>query len=1193
MVLFASQVSQQIYQSQLAMAQQQQHAQMLSMQMGTMPQITAYSAARTGQGGMYGEQLAGGMANAGRTMMGLGGLGLGLAGAITGAPFDPFSAAMAGGGMGWSMAGGAGLRGAMGALGGAGLAAAPFLLAGQAMDVYGGAFHGGMRQQAQTNSVLRNSFNFSGGQGSLGRGFSQGQMGQIGSLIAAETARSPFTSSQELNQLIQTGAESGMFTAVRDVESFTRRFRTMLDGLKKIQKEIGGTLSEALQFTRGTQQLGIWSTGGRTAFASEMRDTMANTGMDQGQLFSLAATGSMLSRATGGVGRQGAVGALRAARQIGSAVNSGILSPEMLSEMTGGLQGADAINAFTTSTLQRADQHSRTAVGRYGMFALSNARGTGLNQEMLARYRMGDVSIGELMRGAHERVGGMGRARALNQEGFLRGALMEQGGLSTQIMDMRLRLGDRVMDRGDEVSQYVMRRRYGMGAEEARGWSTLMRNQGQIAANEQVESSMAKGQMQRQHQVSARGIDQFVAQLEHGLQDATGVTAARTLGRTFLTKISSLAERTMNEFLGIQTSALSVGDRQAITRISMGMGTNADRALVTAYGGAGAGPSGGDPFARSLSSRTLEGISSMSGGLLHFDTPQSIGQIMQGRGVNFSGMSLSQRQAAIASAEQAQGGAVFGRDAQQYDHLMGNAALTRRRMMVGSLNGGAGMRAAFGSSVSMNAIDAARVGLGISPVSGLNPEEAAGDVSAMTGLGRVLSSVGRGAARGWDAGMNVGLGGAVYGGYAGGLYGAYKGIDEALYTSREKGLSYIASGGHLGEFGRMAGQELFTAAQTGKLGAVAKSLGKAATKRGTTLGMAMSVGEATRGGKITAETMDAVVSSASFQGGIRALASGLKGPAQEAELEKLRIAANSMPEDQKAAATVAIEQLEDNLKRNGKVGKEFASVTMTDQKRREMLGEFSKMGGRYANMLKGLGPNNALAGVIQDVAEGWSRAGTGGGTTGAFASQDELVRALSESDVKSVDYQKAVEALGQDAGGQGVIMAASARRQGVRELSGGGRLGRRGSASSAFELLTGGQVGSMEFELSNGRVVNKNQAQTLYRLFAKGGKDADLAEKQLVAQLKSAHVDKAEEYVAEMRKSIASKGIDKAEAGSMIDKLTKDENLQAVRQKGLEAVQRANDPLGVHRNELLGKILTAVNKSAGIVADDITLTQAM
>lgn len=298
------------------------------------PPPSSFMTTGPGQFGMYGEQTAMRMANFGRTAASVGGTGLGVAATLMGVPMDPLSGAMMGA-MGGSVFGG-GVAGAVGgALAGTGIGLGVYGV-GRVASAYANAFTGGMNDQAVTNSVLRNNFNFYGGGGAFGRGFGQNQMGQIGSMLSAEVNRSRgVTNMGELNGLVSMGADAGMFTGTRDVQTFTQNFRRMLDTLRGVQRELGGTLTEALQFVRSSQQAGIFQNADRVNFAAEIRTAEAVTGMDRTQLTALAAAGSNISRSFGGMGRQGAMGAVRLAQTLGSAVQTGSINAEMLSEATG------------------------------------------------------------------------------------------------------------------------------------------------------------------------------------------------------------------------------------------------------------------------------------------------------------------------------------------------------------------------------------------------------------------------------------------------------------------------------------------------------------------------------------------------------------------------------------------------------------------------------------------------------------------------------------------------------------------------------------------------------------------------------------------------------------------------------------------------------------------------------------------
>lgn len=1145
MPMDSAQIQQQIMMQQQMAMQQMQNAQMLSQRFGT--HMGALNAMQHGAGGVYGEHLAQRLGNMGQTAIGMGGFGLGLAGMFTGMPLDPFSAAFSAGRVGM------GMGGLAGGILGAGIGAAPFYLASQAARTYGGAFFGGMNQQSQLNATLRPSFNFSGGQGAFGRGFSQAQMGQIGQMVSQETRTSPFTSSQEMNDLISGGAESGMFTAVRDVQQFSQRFRTMIDSLRKIQKELGGTLSEALQFTRQSQAVGVFSQGSRQAFAADMRDTMATTGMSQDQLFNLAAQGSMLSRATGGVGRQGAVGALRMARTLGSALGSGVINQEALSEATGGLTGTDAIQAFTGRMLQQTERFSRRGMGRFSIFALSNAEGTGLDEGMVDRFLSGDISTSEVSRSAHGRVNRMGRAKAMNREGMLRGSLMEQGGLAGQIGMMRLMVGDRVMDQGDDLASLVLQRRFGMGRAESEVMMSLMRNQGTIAQNEGVERALAGRETRLRQDISEnRSVDAFMEHLQHGLQDATGVTRVREMGRNFMTKISSLAERAMNDVLGIQASSLTVTDRQSMQRLTMGMATRDDIDRLQ-MGGGGAAGRGADPFSKPLAQRVLSGLG------LH--AAESVGEAMRARGVNLAGMTPMQQDAAIRAVERAQTGRVDSMgDVAGLSHLMKDRGDTTRRLasaeLIASVTGD--KRDLYrGLDASNNAIDAFRARAGLGAGIGLNTASLLGqgdDVLAknagLLGLSGLKGSV--------LGGQIGGLGGpltTILGGLLGGGIGTMLGAKEAFaQTDAEKALGFISRGGHFMR-GISAAQDLS---------------GDTAKKFFKKTGISADEADKLAGFEgVDQDKMQAVLESESFQSSVRRL-QRLKGSpeAQQKELAAMEIEAAKNPNKQ--AALLAVRELRHNIQMNkGSVGGEF--LTMGDKRRQELQALARESGSKFLGLAEGM--SGEMGGALRKIGESFY----GYDVEGAAGQLSELQTKIAGMDVNSAEYQALVKDIGTDETGRSLLRGGSMERAFTRDVMGGGRRGRAQQAETALGSITGGALSGMEFKIGKRTLSSRNQARAIFESFRSGDKNADDLEKQLARQLGELGVSDAAEKVQEFRGMVKG-GIDDKEATAIFKKFEQDSDLQRIRQQGMEKMQRDRDPLGVERNNLLGEIRTGINK---------------
>lgn len=1137
MVMFSSQISQQMFMQQMLMSQQMQQAQLLSQQMGlmptmpVMPQMNIASAlSHMGSGGVYGEQIAGRMVGGAQLMGTMGSLGMGLLGARMGVPMDPFSALWIGGRAGFASAG---IGGA--ALGAVGLAA-PFVAANQLIGAYTGAFTGGMRDQAGTNAMLRQNFQFLGGQGTLGRGFSQMQMGQIGNMLQTETQRMPFTSNAELNQLIQGGQEAGLFRAVRDVESFGRRFRTMLEGLRRIQNELGGTLADALNFTRGSQQLGIFTPGGQRQFAVEMRDTMSTTGMNQNELFSIAATGSMLSRAAGGFGRQGAVGALRTARTLGAALSTGVINQEALSEATGGLQGDEAIQAFTARTLQQSLRHSRTPAGRYFLFAAANQQGTGLDQGMLDRLRMGDVTTGEIMRTAHGNVNRMGRARALNREGILRGAAMEEGGLSLQIAEMRARIGERALAGGDDLAQLYMQRRMGLSQGEAQLWTGLMRNQGTIAQREDIDRMLGRRDVAERRDIAMnRSVDAFLAQFSHGIQEGMGIMAARRMGRNFLTQVSDTVERAMNTFLGVAPGGMNMQDRHAMARLTLGRATNEDLGRLRLTRGTGATGAGLDYFARPMANEMLRHLGA--------HPAATEGEMMVARDPAFLTATSEQRAAMVRSRDLARVGVLQDAGARAQLEKLRTDPNTASRFALARMSGGAtGVYQEFRGMASADVLEAYAAQQGIE----------LGDTNylrAMAGQGRTQANT-----PGLDE-LQMRLSGGI-GANLGGAADLFQSL--AGQTDADRAVGFVARGGHAGRIAR----EVLAAGRG---------------NQSMSLREAEHISRALQDAPDT-QTVRQVLESDDYKMAMRRV---LELPAnqREQELSRMSLEAQKRPGDQAKAWTLALTQLRVNMRTMGMPGAELRMGSGLTRAEQELVQEYQRASGQWAGIVEAVGGRDtrlgsraqqvvgALAGFDPDTARAW---------------QGELEEHLARLDPGSEEYNRLAEQIGTaNEAGRGVMGNVAARRGIVREVTGRGRQGRGGAAHAILGQVTGGLIGNMEFTLGGRGLPRAQQARRIYEEFRRGGANADALAAQLTTQMRERGIENADAHVAEIRGMVQSgRGMDEQEGHAFVTQVQQNASIRKAREAGMMAQQRATDVLGAERNDLLKSILNGINTMA-------------
>lgn len=1126
-----------------------------------------------GMAGLYGERAAAMMGSAGQFGMGAGRLGLELGMGSMGSSFGMGAASMMG-------------MGGMGAMS-MGLAASaaftvPAIAMGSVFRAYGGAFQGGMEDQAGLNSTLRSNFNFHGGGGPMNRGFSQNQMGQIGSMISGEMRRNPFANSQELNGLIAGGADSGMMTGVRDVQQFTQNFRRMLDTLRSVQRELGGTLTDALGFVRSSQQAGIFQNADRVNFAAEVRSAEAVTGMDRTQLTALAATGATIARSVGGYGRQGAYGALRGAQTLGAALSSGSIDAETLSEATGGLTGADAIASFTQSTMARSGRFARTGAGRFSTFALSNADGTGLDQDMLRRFQTGDISVGDISRRAHENVGRMGRARAINREGALRGELMEDGGMSAQIGIMRLMLGDRVADRGDDFSQLVMQRRFHMSRPESEVWSGLLRNQGRIAERESFDRMGSRREADYNTDLREnRSVDAFMTNFEHGASEMSGLTAAREAGRNFVSRVSSIAERTMNAVLGTATSSLSEGDRAAINRISIGRGTAADLELVGSAGTGAGNVTSESLFAGSLAGNTLHalGMHGMS----------SIGDRLERRGVGGlrGADGAMNARLALDAARDAANGNVTGASRDTLERLEGDVDRTTRRisearMIAGALGDPSMLYAAMGEDA--NATDAFMARNGLAAV-GATPGR--GSLMGLGGAGirGTLGAVGGAALAGARAGMGGGLMNAIGGGLLGGASALY-GLGR---DPTDDAVGYLARGGHLAEDAANSGghtresvmaeierQAGLARDEPGRLSAATRVL-----ERGDIRTSLRAL--ATEG--VSEDAIRSVTGTDDFRrriNRISALGNDREGVMREINALTRTAEGLEDPAARAALASVAA-QMEHNVETRGGIGSEVAGLGMSSERRAEIVDAMSDTRANAVGMstrLEGLAGSDGLRAALGRAAAGF---GDNDATAGN-AGMNEALEAVIGMDPNSAEYRAMSEAIaaGGESGGAFLTSASESRRR-RRDLTGGGRGGARRAGETAMNMISGGRFSDLDLEMTvGGRSRRVRSASDAFNILRRGGAGAESLNASLTAGLEGMGVTNAADLTRSFS-AAAVGGFDEEEARNFDRRINDEMNGgslgEAANRANEEALRRAN-PLDAQRNDLLTQIRDGIRNTS-------------
>lgn len=1128
MPIWSSQISQQAQANYGMASAQLGYAQQLSSSYGfpgmgasgqvppPPPPISIISAPNFMAGGLWGEQMAASMGSSAFSGMqmasSLGVAGLGLA-------------SLAGGPVGWA----------------AGAATLPVMAAGAGVQIYGGAFQSGMLQQAALNSTLRNNFQFMGGAGPMGRGFSQAQMGGIGQMISQEVRNNAFTSVGEMNQLIGMGADAGMFTAVRDVQQFTQKFKSMLDTLRDVQRELGGSLTDAMSFVRESRQMGIFQGVDRVNFAQQLRGAMSTTGMSQSQLMQSAAWGAQLSRSIGGLGRQGAVGALRTVSSLGSAVSAGVISEEALSEATGGLTGADALQAFSQSMMANTARFSRRAAGRFSIFAASNERGTGLDQDAVDAMISGDMSIGDIRRRAHENVGGMGRARAINQEGRLRGALLEQGGMAAQVNIWRNVLGDRIMNQGDDLASLVLQRRMGVDRNQAEIMMSMIRNQDMIAGQERIDRVGSARQQEQSLALRDRSPEAVLRQIERSVQEVTGLNTAREAGRNFVSRVSELADRVMRDIVGAAETSITNADQRVMDRVAMGGGTRGDRdrfgQLVAMARGAG-----GDTSAFFATS--------MFGGA-------SIADRFSARGVDIRGMGGADVISAARAAEQARSGLVFGDDAVQMRGLLSNRDDFTRRVVEARMRS-RGNAADFYKHMggSANAVDAAMAQLGMAQV---------------------------------DESLSVG---AVSnrGGGALGLDTVMSDLRSESWSLSGMGLSALTMNPAL--FALSAASPVHRLAQaaaglsTGGIAAAADASGlaslQAMVRDSDRADAAIARGVGGLGG-VDPEQMAILRDNEGFRSAVQGvLGAGKEGRA--GAMDALRRQMAGLSGSQFDAASLVLTRLQSG-------GKDAAVrnwVGSPTAQQRAALNAYNESISNWQAMAQALSGMEGIDGV-QDAIGGVVAMGREFGDISMHAG---MVRTqLASMDPSSPEYQELSRRVSEMGAGSAREMARGLLQQSrsdhavMRELTGQGRRGHQGARESAIMHATGGIFGDMNLRVGGRRIRNIRQATDI---LARGGSAAD----RLATDMQQHLIDtgevstsEAERIMTAMRQTISGGEGEgegsRLEGARQLRQLTQDsDGLQRIRQQALDQRARQQNPLNPDHRNLLEQIVRHTGEMA-------------
>ena len=494
--------------------------------------------------GVFGERLLGG---------GLGALATGTSVAGTALGVAPLL------GMGASALGiGGGMAAGLGMMGGfAGLPA----MAGVAAAGWGAnQMMSGFQQRQAVNRVMRTRFGgaYGVGSGRGGRGFSTGEMGEVSTMIREMGAEDLTESTESLTRIMDRTASMGLYRGVQSAKQFRQRFQQLTSTLKEIAQTMNTTLEGATEFMSQSRQMGFFSGQDISRNLIQSRLGAASTGMSVQQIQQIGQMGSQMGMAMGMRGRTGAGAAINLATDIGTAVRTGALRSESLFEATGGLTGAEGVQALTGSIMQANQRFLSRGAGRLLTAAAWDPTTGGINQDVLGQIQRGEISFQEARSMGRRNISSTGgrRSEFFAQEERIRGQLQEQGGmeLGISMLESHLQRRGRGESFDDPIAQRFLRRQMGYSQAEVesiqemrRQMPVIMRERRQ-AASQEVSNMM---QTRRREGAGIQGMRRRWAQWwERDIQNPI-----KQVADDLTTRISEGVEGLVSDFEGrIQTS---------------------------------------------------------------------------------------------------------------------------------------------------------------------------------------------------------------------------------------------------------------------------------------------------------------------------------------------------------------------------------------------------------------------------------------------------------------------------------------------------------------------------------------------------------------------------------------------------------------------------------------------------------------
>ena len=498
------------------------------------------------------------------------------------AGMSAFSAGTAGG-LGFGAAAAGGLSAGLAT---AGAVALPVAAVGLGAGFVGHQMLEGAQQQQYLNMRLAQSFAFNNQFGL--RGFTHQDTSTIGAAMREMThelgPNGELTSMKELSDLASKMGQMGMMRGVRDAQEFNTKFREMIKTVRTIATELNTSMGQAMEFMQASKASGMFMRADQLRFAQQVQSIATGSGLATSEVAAMGSIGAQISRAYGGLGRQGAFGGMRAIGQVGAALSIGAITEEDIYNATG-LTGAEGRQTLAANMMSQTGSFLRSGKGRWFLASLAGANGT-IDEAAVQKYLTGAVGVGDTRGMAHSHLGEVGRANFIRNEGRLRGAVMERFGALAPSIALMGWASERGIDINnmDDYTMLFAQRQLGMGRDELDVAVKMAQDLPRIMREQQQQQDYAKYGQRLGLEAKNRGIEGAKRRFEHARERLT--SNLQQAGQNMYNDLTDFVDKWLDNWMGTAIPSATEGIQEVWrTSLSGGGGVAGQRSFEALFGG--------------------------------------------------------------------------------------------------------------------------------------------------------------------------------------------------------------------------------------------------------------------------------------------------------------------------------------------------------------------------------------------------------------------------------------------------------------------------------------------------------------------------------------------------------------------------------------------------------------------------------